>query len=236
MNIKIKHRYNDAVLFEGDFDCLLSAIYEARRKNSNLCGADLRDADLRDADLRGADLCGADLRDANLCGADLRDADLRDANLCGANLRDANLRGANLRGANLRDATNLKNKLLTTPLFVLREQPGAIRSYKMVDSKLRSPINEKKITYSIGMSCEVTNANMNEQEPCGAGVNLATADWVIKNWQAGYRVLIAEHTAADIAAIPVGSDGKYRVHRCKIVGEKSLVELGIVEADAEVAP
>ena len=196
MNIKIKHRYNDAVLFEGDFDCLLSAIYEARRKNSNLCGADLRDADLR-----GADLCGADLRDADLRGA-----------------------------------TNLKNKLLTTPLFVLREQPGAIRSYKMVDSKLRSPINEKKITYSIGMSCEVTNANMNEQEPCGAGVNLATADWVIKNWQAGYRVLIAEHTAADIAAIPVGSGGKYRVHRCKIVGEKSLVELGIVEADAEVAP
>ena len=37
---------------------------------------------------------------------------------------------------------------------------------------------------------------------------------------------LAEFEAKDIAAIPIGSDGKFRVHRCTIVGEKDLAELG----------
>jgi hypothetical protein len=33
-------------------------------------------------------------------------------------------------------------------------------------------------------------------------------------------------TAKDIAAIPT-SDGKFRVHKCSIVGEKDLKEIGL---------
>jgi hypothetical protein len=44
----------------------------------------------------------------------------------------------------------------------------------------------------------------------------------------GYKIFIAEFTAEDIAAIPIGESGKFRVHKYKIVGEKDLKELGLV--------
>ena len=40
----------------------------------------------------------------------------------------------------------------------------------------------------------------------------------------GYHIMIAEFEANDIAAIPICTDGKFRVHRCTIVGEKILEE------------
>jgi hypothetical protein len=61
------------------------------------------------------------------------------------------------------------------------------------------------------------------------GINLATLDWCMSNYQEGYRILVAEFTAKDIAAIPVGSDGKFRVRKCNIVAEKDLTELGLVK-------
>ena len=70
-------------------------------------------------------------------------------------------------------------------------------------------------------------ANTDEQEQCGAGINLADLPWCIKEWQKGYRILLAEFTAKNIACIPWGTDGKFRVFRCKIVGEKNLKELGL---------
>ena len=59
------------------------------------------------------------------------------------------------------------------------------------------------------------------------GIHLATLDWCLKDWKPGYRILVAEFAAADIAAIPIGSDGKFRVRRCTIVGEKALAECGL---------
>ena len=38
----------------------------------------------------------------------------------------------------------------------------------------------------------------------------------------GFRILIVEFTAKDIAAIPTGTDGKFRLHRCKVVAEKQV--------------
>jgi hypothetical protein len=51
----------------------------------------------------------------------------------------------------------------------------------------------------------------------------------MKEWKDGYRILIAEFTAKDIAAIPTATDGKFRVFRCKIVGEKDLKEIGLIQ-------
>ena len=117
---QIKHRYTEAVLFEGEAGMTIRTMLEkattakANLDGANLYGANLRGANLRGANLYGANLYGANLRGANLYGADLVGADLggaylggaylRGADLYGANLRGANLYGANLRGADLRGA------------------------------------------------------------------------------------------------------------------------------------
>ncbi|MDP3937587.1 MAG: pentapeptide repeat-containing protein [Deltaproteobacteria bacterium] len=255
MKIEIRSRYDASVLFAADVGSWKIALEAAVKspadlggadlrdadlrgadlRDANLGGADLRGADLRDADLRDADLRGADLRDADLRGADLRDAnlrgadlggaDLRDADLRGADLRDANLGGADLRDADLRDAKNL-NAYRVTPLLMLMDQPGPIWAYKLVTGDGVGPFNGG-ITYAIGEEYSVSNANTDATLQCAAGINLATLDWCMREWRDGYRILIAEFVAADIAAIPTATDGKFRVRRCRIVGEKDLATIGL---------
>ena len=177
----------------------------------------LRDAVLRGAVLSGADLSGADLSDADLRGADLSRADLRRANLSGVDLRHANLSG--VAGT---------NKYLCTPLQILFDQPDRIRAYKLVKANGLAPFNGGLI-YELGKDYEVPDANTDETEQCAKGINLATLDWCMKEWKEGFRIFIAEFTAKDIAAIPTATDGKFRVFRCKIVGEKDLKEIGLIE-------
>ena len=165
---------------------------------------------------------GADLRDADLGGACLRGAYLG-----GAYLGDADLHGAYLDDACLRGARGI-NKHLTTPLYMLYDQVGKTRAYKLVTSTCTGPFYPE-ITYVKGKIYCVDTVSVNEDEQCGAGINLATLDWCIKHWQRGYRILIAEFTAVDIACIPIGGDGKFRVRKCKIVGEKKLEDLGLID-------
>jgi hypothetical protein len=120
----------------------------------------------------------------------------------------------------------------------MRDQPGAQRMYKLVKDDGTGWGNgqglypeAEAIIYEIGNSYAVADANTDETVDCGAGINLATLRWCMEGWQPGYRILLAEFTAADIAAIPIGTDGKFRVHCCNIVGEKNLVELGLVTED-----
>ena len=244
-------------LWSDDKPTVRESMVVAAARMANLSGADLRGAnlggaDLSGADLRGADLSGADLRGANLGGANLRCANLRcaylgganlrcaylgDANLggaylrgvdlCGVDLRGANLSGADLRGANLRSATGI-NPHRCTPLLMLLDQPGPIRAYKLVNEDGEGHVNGG-LKYVIGQSVEVADANTDPTEHCAAGVNVATLDWCIREWRAGYRILVVEFTAADIAAIPTATDGKFRLHRCTVVGEKDLSEIGLAE-------
>ena len=201
-------------------------------RGAYLRGADLRGAYLQGADLRGAYLRGADLRGAYLQGADLRGAYLQDADLQGAYLRGADLRGADLqdadlRGAYLQGASGI-NKLLLSPLHMLRDQPGSIRAYKLVTADGFGP-TYPSIVYEVGKTV-AADAETDESIECARGINLATLDWCLKEWRQGQRILVVEFTAADIAAIPINSDGKFRVHRCTVVAEKSLADVGIVEA------
>ena len=224
-------------------------LYGANLRGANLCGADLREADLRGANLRGADLREADLHRADLRGADLHRADLRGADLREANLHEAYLYGANLYGADLREA-NLHEAYLyganlhgadlrgadlhgakglrpewANDLLILADQVGKVRAYKLVTAEGVGPYNGG-ITYEKGKTYEVPDADTDPLNDCGAGINLATLPWCIANWSPGYRILVAEFTAEDIAAIPL-SDGKFRVKKAKIVGEKDCAELGL---------
>ena len=86
-----------------------------------------------------------------------------------------------------------------------------------------------RIQFQAGLSLPAFLAQFGTDEQCAAGINLATLDWCMRYWQSGYRILVAEFTAKDIASIPVSTDGKFRCHRCKIVAEKDLKEIGLIE-------
>ncbi len=104
MQIQIKFRWSDKILFEGEYNSTKECLSDAVLRGAVLRGADLSGAVLSDAVLSGAVLSGADLSGADLRGADLRNADLRDAVLRSADLRGADLRGADLSGADLSGA------------------------------------------------------------------------------------------------------------------------------------
>jgi len=177
--------------------------------------ANLRDADLRDANLRGADLRGADLR-----GADLRYADLSGADLRYADLRDVDLRGVDLRGANGIDARR------TTPLLILADQVGPLRAYKLVTDGYTGP-TYKGLCYRVGSVISDIKAEEDPLVECGCGVNLATLDWVLREWRPPLRIMQVEFEREQLVCIPTCTDGKFRTTGCKVIKEMDLVELGL---------
>ena len=160
---------------------------------------------------------------ANPYGANLSGADLSRANLSRANLYRAYLYRAYLSGADLSGAKGVTPERCT-PLLMLLEQPGPIRAYKLVNEKSEGPFNGG-IRYEVGKEYSVKDASPDVSEQCAKGINVATLDWCLKEWDPGYRVLIVEFEAKDIAAIPTATDGKFRLHRCRVVGEKDLSKL-----------
>jgi hypothetical protein len=240
MLIEIKNRWDNSIIISGEYESIKDALQ--KNKGANLKGADLSSTYLSRADLKGADLSSADLSSADLRGADLRGAYLSSADLSRADLSSTDLRGADLRGADLSRANlssadlsraigNHKNKI--QPLQLLTEQPGFIRLYKLVTDDYISPMQSyNQLSYPIGETVEAT-ANTDDTILCAEGINVATLDWCMKEWREGWRVLIVEFTAADIACIPIASDGKIRLHRCTVVGEKNLVEIGLIEKAKE---
>ena len=145
--------------------------------------------------------------------------------------------GANLAGANLARAKGISPER-STPLLMLLDQPCKIRAYKLVDSKYRSPIQTHgKLSYAVGKTISVEDANTDPREHCAAGVNVATLDWCLTNWKDGYRILVVEFEAADIACIPTATDGKFRLHRCTVIAEKplDLAALGLVKKEKDAA-
>ena len=152
-------------------------------------------------------------------------ADLSGADLSGANLSGADLSGANLSRANLYGAKGVEYHLVT-PLSFLNDQIGKIRLYKLVNKNNEGPY-QGGIKYKIGEIAKVDKWDSDINTQCGAGISLATLDWCLKEYQKGYKILIAEFTAKDIVSIPIATDGKFRVKKCKIVGEKDIGEFDI---------
>jgi uncharacterized protein YjbI with pentapeptide repeats len=194
---------------------------EAGGSRADLSGAYLPRAYLSSANLSRADLSGAYLSSADLSGANLSRANLSGANLSGADLSGANLSGANLSGAYLSGAVGIVRER-AIDLLMLLDQPGLIRAYKLVTAESDSPLSDTKLRYEVGATMEVANANTDPAEPCGVGIHVATLPWVLHQWKPGHRVLLVEFTAADIACIPTATDGKFRLHRCTVVGEKDV--------------
>ncbi len=104
---------------------------------------------------------------------------------------------------------------------MLFDQPGKIRAYKLVSAAGTGP-HYPSIDYSIGAEISVNNADTDPAIECARGINVASLDWCLREWTPGYRILIVEFEAADIACVPNGSDGKFRLHRCKVIEEKQI--------------
>jgi len=234
--IEIKDRWAGEVIYTSECGSVSAAVVEAITKRKPLSRADLSRADLSGADLSGANLSRADLSGADLSRADLSRADLSRADLSGADLSRADLSGADLSRANLSraDLSGAKNynRFRTTPLLMLLDQPGAIRAYKLVTAEGDGPFNGG-ITYEVGRSYEVLDANTSETEACAAGLHVATLDWCMREWREGYRIIVVEFEAKDIAAIPVATDGKFRLFRLRVVGEKDLSEIGLIDKPSD---
>ena len=239
--LEIKNRWTGEIIYKGEANSIRELLERAIKEQANLSRADLYRANLYSADLSSADLSSSNLSSADLSSADLSSADLSSADLSSSNLSSADLSRANLSSADLSSAdlsrANLSSADLSrakginphrcTPLLMLHDQVGKIRAYKLIKSSGEGPYNGG-INYLEGIQFEVEDANPNVDEQCGSGINLATLDWCMMGWEEGYRILIMEFTAEDIAAIPTATDGKIRVSRCKKVGEKDLVEIGLI--------
>ena len=132
-------------------------------------------------------------------------------------VEEARARAANLRGANLRGTDGIVPERCTD-LLMLRDQVGKIRAYKLTKPD-GTGTTYKGLTYKVGETVEVEDADTDPDNHCGAGVNLATLPWCLREWRPGRRIFVCEFAAKDIAVIPTATDGKFRVHRCKVVRE-----------------
>jgi len=158
--------------------------------------------------------------------ADLSSADLYGTNLSRANLYRANLSSANLSRANLSRAKGL-DPYRADALRLLEFQIGKVRAFKLVDADGRSPTRRTgKITYVPGETVSAI-ANEDPNEDCGAGINLCDIAWALRQAQGNYRIMLCEFSRKDLACIPLGTDGKFRVHRCKVVREILPAEFGL---------
>ena len=228
MEIIIRDRFTGEPIYTAkDVENLCRALTEAVGGGKSLSRADLS----------GADLSGAYLSRADLSGADLSRADLSRANLSGADLYRADLYRADLSRADLSRADGV-NKYLTSPMYMLLDQIGEIRAYKLVTQDGHGP-RFPTLTYTVGETYTEPDFEADEHVDCGPGINLASLDWCLKEWRPGYRALIAsfkrKHGNDDNICVPIGSDGKFRVRSCKIVGEVDLQKIGFLNEKGERA-
>ena len=153
----------------------------------------------------------------------------------GAAVKIAVFARADLSRANLSGANGIAPEICTD-LLMLLDQPGAIRAYKLVNAEGYGPFNGG-VKYEVGESVSVKKPNTDPLEQCGAGINVATLAWCLREWRPGYRVLVVEFTAADIACIPTATDGKFRLFRCAVIAEKAIdpVKIGLVKAEERAA-
>ena len=147
------------------------------------------------------------------------------ANLQSADLQSANLRSANLQSADLQYAKNMP----VNPLDIFRHSLTKNYAFKMVTKDGYSPIHTgcSPIHYKIHTTISVSNANTDNRVICGAGINVADIEWVKNNWKSGSKLLLVSFHAKDIAAIPYGTDGKFRLFKCRVEKEIDPKTIGI---------
>src|SRR5574343_514009 len=157
----------------------------------------------------------ANLYGANLCKANRYGANLTKANLYGANLTKADLTKANLYGANLY-GTILGGINWLAYIGIVPDHQGTARAYKVLTKDGVGPFNGG-IDYLAGDVFE-SELDRDESVQCSQGIHLATFRWCLDNKQEGRRLFMFSFNVKDCVC-PIGSDGKFRVRKCRKIGE-----------------
>jgi hypothetical protein len=110
-----------------------------------------------------------------------------------------------------------------------------VEAYKLTRANGQGP-QYGGITYEVGKTYEEKNANTSPSTDCGAGINVASFDWVKREYKDSYRIFKVRFTMKDLAAIPTNSDGKLRVFKCDVIEELDLVKLGLKKPDPKPLP
>lgn len=198
--------------------------------NARMRGASFNYASLRTADLTDCDFTDATFLHTSLYNTDLRNACLSDAELCFTDLSEAsNLNTADLFRASVSHVRVSRGSGLhparVDPLVMLRDQPGEIVAYKLVTRELEGPFYGG-LRFEPGTVVSDPYANSNDSESCAQGINVATLPWCCSEWEHDYRIIRVSFRAEDIAAIPAGN-GKFRLHRCRVLDFVDLDVLGL---------
>jgi hypothetical protein len=198
MNIEMRHRWSDNVLFAIEAGSLKLAVelavqQKADLSRADLYGADLSRANLSGADLSRADLYGADLSRANLSGADLSGANLYGANLSGANLYGANLSGADLYGADLSRAdlrganlsrANLYGADLSGANLSRADLSGAnLRGADLSGADLYGAKNAENMVLDTGETLQVFRAHVVPALMAVGGHAVPDEAWTCHSWE-----------------------------------------------------
>ena len=132
--------------------------------------------------------------------ADLTGADLTRSDLYGADLKKTILEGINWLAY----------------LGVVPDHQGTARAYKVLTNAGVGPFNGG-INYLEGDVFESElDPDVNAQ--CSQGIHLATFRWCLDNKQEGRRLFMFSFNVKDCVC-PIGSDGKFRVRKCRKIGE-----------------
>src|SRR5574343_633990 len=127
-----------------------------------------------------------------------------------ANLTKANLYGANLYGTILGGINWLAY------IGIVPDHQGTARAYKVLTKGGVGPFNGG-IDYLAGDVFE-SELDRDESVQCSQGIHLATFRWCLDNKQEGRRLFMFSFNVKDCVC-PIGSDGKFRVRKCRKIGE-----------------
>ena len=116
------------------------------------------------------------------------------------------------------EITNPRKKSEFKKIFLERFKKGnKYIAYKFLTKDWESPISDTKIKYNKG---ETYSAEVNKkiEEDCGKGINLATLNWCKINNKCDGIYVKFEFNPRN-ATVPTRTDGKFRVSKCKCLGE-----------------
>lgn len=96
-----------------------------------------------------------------------------------------------------------------------------LRAFKYTRPNGSSPVKPKhqpKLTCKKGAFLEVQEANTDYRATCAAGVNVGTEAWCRQEMRKGDKLWAVEFQGTDIACVPGGSNGNFRLYRGTVVG------------------
>jgi len=129
----------------------------------------------------------------------------------------AYLRGAYLQGANLSN-TILDGINWLAYTGIVPDHQGTARAYKVTNSQGEG-IYRGGVNYLEADTFKVPKVDTDISRQCAEGIHLGTFAWCLDNKQTETNRLIMFSFNVKDAICPIDTDGKFRVSKCRKIGE-----------------